>query len=399
MKLVKELSVALFLAMVLLGTYSLVPFLDIPPKKTAQIPVFQNQDFCFSVLPLQIFQSWILEQQLESKDVTVQEKIRQLVQQMKSKQNPVLEDFTFDVHGAVAFYQLEEPQNPFSCIYLAGHGQQKGWLNEQYYGIESGMFFIPEKLSIAQQNYFEKSIQQMRLQNKTFQARQHLFELKDQTYKLLWEEHAFSLILPPKADESIRKLVPNGFHISTPVALSNLGPSFRFLETVHACSINYYGALLNDEQALVLDFETLLTFKNAKARANFVKECKQNFANWQWAPNFVRVNDAIYAIKEEGQNQLYICSKPKEYIKNGVIKTQSNTFPIVCAGEPTLLTKLDNAGWAAAILELFPIYRGISDFSARTAHVSTVGNTIKWELKKDYFAAGEFLKLISSALE
>jgi hypothetical protein len=47
---------------------------------------------------------------------------------------------------------------------------------------------------------------------------------------------------------------------------------------------------------------------------------------------------------------------------------------------------------------LFPIYRGISDFSARTANVSTTNNTIRWELKKEYFAAGEFLKLLSTTI-
>ena len=110
-------------------------------------------------------------------------------------------------------------------------------------------------------------------------------------------------------------------------------------------------------------------------------------------------NDAVYALNKEGTQQLFICSKPKKYIQNGVIASRNNSLPIACSGNPTLLTKLDNAGWAAAILELFPIYRGISDFSARTARVSTSNNTIRWELKKDYFAAGEFLKLLGTTIE
>jgi hypothetical protein len=103
-------------------------------------------------------------------------------------------------------------------------------------------------------------------------------------------------------------------------------------------------------------------------------------------------------LKKEGKQQLFICSNPKKFIHNGKIASEFSNSPLVCSGNPTLLTKLDNAGWAAAILELFPIYRGISDFSARTANVSTTQNTIRWELKKDYFAAGEFLKLLSTTI-
>jgi hypothetical protein len=113
----------------------------------------------------------------------------------------------------------------------------------------------------------------------------------------------------------------------------------------------------------------------------------------------VRVNDAVYAIKKEGSKQLFICSSPKKHIQDGQIQSQYNKIPIVCAGDPTLLTKLDNAGWAAAILELFPLYRGISDFSARTSKVSTTKQTIRWELKEEYFAAGEFLKLLGTLSE
>jgi hypothetical protein len=187
--------------------------------------------------------------------------------------------------------------------------------------------------------------------------------------------------------------------LSCPLALSNLKASWQFLEEIEACSINYYGAQLNNKQALVLDFEALLTFDNQKERAAFLNSCQNAFPDWQWAPNFVRVNEAVYALKKEGDKQLFMCSTPKKYIHNGQIASQTSRSPVVCSGNPSLLTKLDNAGWAAAVLELFPIYRGISDFSARTAQVETSQNTIRWELKKDYYAAGEFLKLLGTALE
>ena len=83
----------------------------------------------------------------------------------------------------------------------------------------------------------------------------------------------------------------------------------------------------------------------------------------------------------------------------GKFKANTTNFLLFALATPTLLTKLDNAGWAAAILELFPLYRGISDFSARTAKVSTTKQTLRWELKEDYFAAGEFLKLLGTLTE
>lgn len=399
MKLLKELVWSLSVVLILYTSYALAPFLALPQTKTAQVPVFKDQAFCFSVLPLQVVQSWILEQQLESKDVAVQEALKQMAMNFKTERNNTLSDFHFDVHGAVAYYLIEHAKKSFSCLYIPGSGHSQGWLSAQYYGIPTGIFFFAEPLQAKQRVFFEQSLQRMQLTTKKFEARKHHFELQGQQYTLLWEEHAFSLILPKNQNKPMRKLIPNGFHLSSPVALSNLDPSLRFLERVKAFSLNYYGAQLNAQQALVLDFETLLTFQNASTRAAFLEQCKNNFPNWQWAPNFVRVNDAVYALKKEGAQQLFICSKPKKYIQNGVIASRNNSLPIACSGNPTLLTKLDNAGWAAAILELFPIYRGISDFSARTARVSTSNNTIRWELKKDYFAAGEFLKLLGTTIE
>ena len=396
MKLLKELFWSLLVVLVLYTSYALAPFLALPQTKTAQVPVFQNQAFYFSVLPLQVVQSWVLEQQLESKDVAVQEALKQMSLHFKTERNATLADFRFDLQGALAYYLIENPQKPFSCIFIPGSGQKEGWLSAQYYGVQQGIFFFTEVLQARQRNFFEKSLLKMRFQTKKFEARKHHFELKGQPYTLLWEEHAFALELPKEVKQQTLMLAPNGFHLSCPLALSNLPASFHFLESIKASSLNYYGAQLNNKQALVLDFEALLTFDNLKARAAFLNSCQNAFPDWQWAPNFVRVNEALYALKKEGNKQLYICSKPKQHIQNGTFAHRTSTLPIACSGNPTLLTKLDNAGWAAAILELFPIYRGISDFSARTAKVSTTNNTIRWELKKEYFAAGEFLKLLST---
>ncbi len=396
MKLLKELVWSLSVVLILYTSYALAPFLELPQTKTAQVPVFPDQAFCFSLLPLQVVQSWVLEQQLESKDVAVQEALKQMAMNFKTERNSALANFHFDVHGAVAYYLIEHPKKSFSCLFMPGTGQSEGWLSAQYYGIPSGIFFFSEPLQAKQRVFFEQSLQRMQLTTKTFEARKHHFELQGQPYTLLWEEHAFSLISPNKKNKSIRKLIPNGFHLSSPVTLSNLEPPLRFLERVNAFSLNYYGAKLNAKQELILDFEALLTFDNNSKRNDFIAACKLTFPDWDWATNFVRKNGAVYALKKEGTKQLFICSNPKKYIHNGNIASQFSSSPLTCSGNPTLLTKLDNAGWAAAILELFPIYRGISDFSARTERVSTSNNTIRWELKKDYFAAGEFLKLLST---
>jgi hypothetical protein len=399
MKLLKELFWSLLVVIVLYMSYALAPFMALPQTKTAQVPVFQDQAFCFSVLPLQVVQSWVLEQQLESRDIEVQEALKQMSLQFKTERNPILADFEFDLHGALAYYLIENPEKSFSCIFIPGSGQKNGWLSASYYGVQKGIFFFSEPLQARQCILFEKSLAKMRFQSKKFEARKHHFELKGQSYTLLWEEHAFSLILPPNQRKPIRKLIPNGFHLSAPITLSNLQSSLQFLENIEACSFNYYGAQLNAQQELSLDFEALLTFDNEAKRSAFLDACKNSLPDWEWATNFVRVNHAVYALKKEGKQQLFICSNPKKFIHNGKITSEFSNSPLVCSGNPTLLTKLDNAGWAAAILELFPIYRGISDFSARTANVSTTKNTIRWELKEDYFAAGEFLKLLGTTLE
>ena len=170
------------------------------------------------------------------------------------------------------------------------------------------------------------------------------------------------------------------------------------LNGLTALSMNYYGAKLNEKQGLELAFESLLTFQNKSKLYAFLRAFQKMQNEWEWHANYVRVNDANYAFKKEGM-QLYICSTPQKYLKGGQYKHQEKTQALYCSGDPKLLTKLENAGWAVAVLELFPIYRGLSDFSSRTQRVSTKNNTIRWELKKEFFAAGEFLKLVGTIAE
>lgn len=396
MKLLKELVFSLFVLLLLYLSYALAPFLDLPESRAAQVPTFKQQVFSFSVLPIQVVQSWLLEQQLESKDEAVQDALQKMSLLFKEKPNAALSGFHFDLTGAVAYYLLEHPKKQLSCLFLPGKGVQLGWQQNAYFGIEKGVFIFTESINDREAKYFEECVRSLKFETKQFKSREHTFELQQQTYTLNWEKHAFSLELPKTSKKATNILRPNGFHMSSPLALSNLPSTLEFFGLINAASVNYYGAKLNAKQALALEFEALLTFDRSQHRENFLAAAKSAFVDWQWASNFVRVNNSIYALKNEGPMQLYICSSPNKYIENGQIKSQKSTLPIVCAGNPTLLTKLDNAGWAAAILELFPIYRGISDFSARTAKVSTEKQTIRWELKEDYFAAGEFLKLLGT---
>ena len=399
MKLLKELVFSLFVLLLLYLSYVLAPFLDLPESRAAQVPTFKQQVFSFSVLPIQVVQSWLLEQQLESKDEAVQDALQKMSLLFKEKPNAALSGFHFDLTGAVAYYLIEHPKKQFSCLFLPGKGVQLGWQQNAYFGIEKGVFIFTESLNPIDAKYFEECVQGLQFETKQFKSREHTFELQQQTYTLNWEKHAFSLELPKTSKETTNILRPNGFHMSSPLALSNLPSTLEFFGLINAASVNYYGAKLNAKQALALEFEALLTFDQSQHRENFLAAAKRAFADWQWASNFVRVNETLYALKKEGGKQLYICSSPKKHIQNGQFFTKQSPAPIVFAGDPTLLTKLDNAGWAAAILELFPIYRGISDFSARTAKVSTEKQTIRWELKKDYYAAGEFLKLLGILAE
>ena len=86
MKLLKELTWTLTVLLILYSSYALSSFLDIPQTKETSIPVFKDQALCFSVLPLQVVQSWVLEQQLESQDPAVQETLKRMAK-VVDKQN------------------------------------------------------------------------------------------------------------------------------------------------------------------------------------------------------------------------------------------------------------------------------------------------------------------------
>ena len=397
MKLLKELFVGVFVLLLLYLSYVLAPFLDLPESRAAQVPTFKQQVFSFSALPIQVVQSWLLEQQLESKDEAVQDALQKMSLLIKEKPNTALAGFHFDITGAIAYFLIEHPKKQFSCLFLPGKGVKPGWLQKSYFAIDNGVFIFSGNLNSTEAHYFEECLKDLKFETKQFKSREHTFELQQQTYTLNWEKHAFSLELPKTTQQATTILRPHGFHMSSPLALSNLPSVLEFFGLVNSASLNYYGAKLNSKQALALEFEALLTFDQSQQREQFLSAAKRAFADWQWADNFVRVNETLYAIKKEGGNQLFICSSPKKYLQNGQFRTEQSPVPIVFSGDPTLLTKLDNAGWAAAILELFPLYRGISDFSGRTSSVSTSAQTIRWELKEDYYAAGEFLKLFGTA--
>jgi hypothetical protein len=398
-KRIKEGLIGLLVILVLYASYALLPFLNLQKTQTAQIPVFKGQVFQIALIPLQVVQSWVLEQQLESQDPAVQETLKRFAQQFKSKPDNILSSFEFDLEGAVAYYLVDQPGQQLSFFFIPGTIPQRGWLSGTYFGVDQGLFVFTNDLTPEEKSTFAKTCQNLQFKKQTFEARAHHFELRGQTYTLRWEEHAFQLELPQEVQDTKTILNPKGFHVSCPIAFSNLPAEYRFFENINACSINYYGAKLNTKQALALEFEALISFEKWHQAREFVKRARGVFPDWDWHANFVRVNDAVYAIKPEGKNQLFICSSPKKHIRNGSIDKQEVSSPIVFSGDPTLLTKLENAGWAAAILELFPIYRGISDFSARTSKVATAKQTIRWELKPTYFAAGEFLKLLGTALE
>ncbi|MBM3917171.1 MAG: hypothetical protein FJ349_06095 [Sphingomonadales bacterium] len=399
MKRIKEVLIGLFVILVLYASYALLPFLNFQKTQTAQIPVFKGQVLQIALIPLQVVQSWVLEQQLESKDPAVQETLKRFAQQFKSKPDKILSTFELNLKGAVAYYFVDQPGQQLSFFFIPGTSAQRGWLSDTYFSIDQGLFIFTNSLSLDEKTAFTKTCQNLQFKKQTFEARAHHFELRNQTYTLRWEEHAFELELPMGIQDAKTILNPKGFHVSCPIAFSNLPAKYRFFENINACSVNYYGAKLNTKQALALEFEALLSFNRPTQIKDFLHEAKKVFPDWNWQNNFVRVNDAVYALKPEGRKQLYICSSPKKHIQNGAIAKQESASPVVISGDPTLLTKLDNAGWAAAILELFPIYRGLSDFSARTAKVSTQRRHIRWKLKKDYFAAGEFLKLLGTASE
>lgn len=398
-KSLKEIASGLFIVAILIGCLALSPLLDIQKTKLAQIPSFENHIFQYAVMPLQVVQSWILEQQLESKDPAVQQTLKNLNDKLNLKKDKVLENFKFDLFGAVAYYLIDQPNKEFSFVFLPGSGLAKGWNSNRHYTIDEGVFYFTEILQPKEQSYFVESIKGLKFKTIELNARTQKFELRGHTYKLHWERHAFELELSANKKSKFTRLMPNGFHVSCPIALRNMPHAFFFLENIKDCSINYYGAKLNDKQALEFEFEVLLSFDNDLKIKQFLNEAQKAYPNWDWHQNFVKVNEAIYAIKRENKKQLFICSSPKNFIKNGQIKKQNSIAPIIFSGDPTLLTKFENAGWAAAVLELFPIYRGLSDFTSRTALVSTKNQSIRWELKQDYFAAGEFLKLLGSSIE
>ena len=399
MKFFKEV-ISLFVILALIGAFALLsPFLILPKSRAAVAPEFKAQDFSMQLIPIQVVQTWILEQQSVSKDVEVQETLKKFAKQFQIKKNDALDGFSYDPFGAVGIYVLPHQQQRYTFYFLAGKNDKLGWISDKYFAHQKGLFVFNEAPEDALKSDFEKQLKIAHWTQKKFEARKLRFELSQAPYLLEWHKHGFALHVPKeKANKSAQMLQPNGFHLSCPLALQNLLGSEMPLNGLTAMSMNYYGAKLNEKQGLELAFESLLTFQNRPKLNAFLRAFQSMQNEWEWHPNYVRVNDANYAFKKEG-TQLYICSTPQKFLKAGKYKHQDKTQALYCSGDPKLLTKLENAGWAAAVLELFPIYRGLSDFSSRTQRVSTKNNTIRWELKKEFYAAGEFLKLVGTIAE
>ena len=399
MKFFKEV-ISLFVILALIGAFALLsPFLVLPKSRAAIAPEFKAQDFSMQLIPIQVVQTWILEQQSVSKDVEVQETLKKFAKKFQIKKNVALDGFHYNPFGAVGIYVLQYQQQRYTFYFLAGKNDKLGWISDKYFAHQKGLFVFNEAPEDALKSDFEKQLKKAHWTQKKFEARKLRFELSQAPYLLEWHKHGFALHVPKEqAQKASQMLQPNGFHLSCPLALQNLLGSEMPLNGLTALSLNYYGARLNEKQGLELAFESLLSFQNKSKLNAFLRTFQKMENEWEWHPNYVRINDANYAFLKEGQ-QLYICSTPQKYLKGGQYKHQDKTQALYCSGDPKLLTKLENAGWAAAVLELFPIYRGLSDFSSRTQSVSTKNNTIRWELKKEFFAAGEFLKLVGTAIE
>ena len=152
-KSLKEIASGLFIVAILIGCLALSPLLDIQKTKLAQIPSFENHIFQYAVMPLQVVQSWILEQQLESKDPAVQQTLKNLNDKLNLKKDKVLENFKFDLFGAVAYYLIDQPNKEFSFVFLPGSGLAKGWNSNRHYTIDEGVFYFTEILQPKEQSY------------------------------------------------------------------------------------------------------------------------------------------------------------------------------------------------------------------------------------------------------
>ena len=398
MKFFKEI-ISLVVILALIGALALLsPFLILPKSRAAIAPQFKAQDFSMQLIPIQVIQTWVLEQQSVSKDVEVQETLKKFAKKIQIKEDPVLDGFQYNPFGAVGLYVLPHQQQRYTFYFLAGKNEKLGWLSDKHFAHQNGLFVFNEAPEESLKNDFQQQLKKAQWTQKKFEARKLRFELSKAPYLLEWHKHGFALHVPNEKMADNKMLQPNGFHLSCPLALQNLLGAEMPLNGLTAVSLNYYGAKLNEKQGLELSFETLLSFQSKFKMNAFVRAFQKMENEWEWHPNYVRVNDANYAFKREGR-MLYICSTPQKFLHGGKYKRQEKNQALYCSGDPKLLTKLENAGWAAAVLELFPIYRALNDLSDRTKSVQTQNQVISWELHQKYYAAGEFLKLFGTALE
>ncbi|MEN9699755.1 MAG: hypothetical protein RLZZ301_953 [Bacteroidota bacterium] len=362
---------------------------------------FTDATFSYEANPFQLLRTWLFEQQFQAQDTEVQSLLQKLQAKPDAARELAFESAQVNWHEPAGMYLLPFNGQHLGILAFSCENKANGiWLNNKHLIHFGHLFLFSRALNPNEQAQVIKRIRLARqIPYTPFKARQQQLLINRLHYQLNWEAHSVELkrtfVVHPS--KNYHQLKPNGFHISCPLAIKDklIDQQFPALSEVNYLSMNYEGARLNEEQEVQLSFELLLDFSSSKARALFLSEFKSLQPNWNWQANFVSVNRAVYALKPVGKHQLYICSHPKEHLQNGQFQAQQSKEPIVCAGDPKLLTKIEDAGWAGAILEMIPIYQSLSDLSAHTAKIQTADNCIRWEFKPHYFAANELIKLFS----
>ena len=397
-KILKELLIGCFILPVIFGCFYLSAFLDIRPTREIETPHFKNEVFHFTFNPLQVMQSCLLELNLQSKDIELQNTLITLSNSFGKQKERVLQNFRLNIQGAAGFFAVEHPKRQFRFVFLPGSGLKLGWLNSDHFVVDQGVYiFFNEQLNSVDKKYFEEMVSQIAYKPTKYVANQYQFTIHGALYTLNLDRNKIQIQLPEQNTHSI--LIPKGFHISLPKPVNILPKPFSFLAPIDNCSINYYGAKMKDFNTIDLEFEALLAFENTHQADEFLNAIINKFPNWNWQKNYVTVNGTVYALKRENSKTLYICSSPKKYIQNGKIQKQSVNVPMVISGDPKLITNVEQAGWVIALLESIPLYSAITDLTSKTKLVSTNNHKIVWELDKKYFVSGEILKLINTTLD
>ena len=211
MKFFKEV-ISLLVILALIGTFALLsPFLVLPKARGAIAPDFSSQDFSLQLIPIQVVQTWILEQQSVSKDIEVQETLKNFSKKIQFKENTGLEGFIYNPFGAVGMYVLANGQQRYTCYFLAGSNQQSGWLSDQYYAHPNGLFSFNTALTPALKQHFEAHKIKPSVQINNTEGNQTDIQLAN--HKIKWFD---------KDDETKIKIDNDLFTLKDKVTLNNV---------------------------------------------------------------------------------------------------------------------------------------------------------------------------------